>query len=117
MSDSVARGSVLWCSKDSASYNGLQTRWAKNPKLRKWWQSLSPDEQAQWFLKSQNMQGKRRFDEVIYTEVSTRAEEFIEDDVTKFKTFKQFLLEGLQLGISRQQLEQDFKDIIDNNRT
>ena len=85
MSDSVARGSVLWCSKDSASYNSLQARWAKNPKLRKWWQNLSLDEQVQWFLKWQNPQWKRRFDEVIYTEVSTRAEELIEDDVTKFK--------------------------------
>ena len=53
----------------------------------------------------------------MYEEVSTRAEEFIEDNVTKFKTFKQYVLEGLQLGISRQTLEQEFKDIVDQNRS
>ena len=36
LSDSVAKGSQLWCMKDSTSYNGLQARWAKNPKLRLW---------------------------------------------------------------------------------
>ncbi len=44
MSESVPKGNGLVCTKDNTTYVILTTRWAKNPRLKAWWQAKSPEE-------------------------------------------------------------------------
>ena len=87
IAESMPKGSQLVCKKDNASTSAFNLRAKANPKLRSWWQSLSADEKAEWYRRWQTVTGKRRFDEIEYTEESVQAEEDIFDEVDQWIPF------------------------------
>ena len=116
LSEGVPKGQSVWCSTDNSSYSALQGRWSKNKDLRTWWQSLSAEEQTQWFLRWQSMLSKRRFDGINFAETSSRSAGVRDEDVDAFIPWDKFLRDGMAMGKSSSVLEGEWKDIIQNRR-
>ena len=119
VAEAVQVGNQTWCVKDRRTYGQLQTRWAKNPKLRTWWNSMTDEEQQTWFLKWQSLTPKARFQQIQYVEKVSLAEEVIEDEVEDFKTYARFHMERKMTDPSATDsaIEADWLDIIDSCRS
>ena len=89
------KGSQQWCEADVRAYNSLQGRWRTNPKLRAWWNSLTPKQKQCWFTKWQGLDPKRRFDLVSYVEKTILAQEIIDDEVYRWIPYEKFRREKL----------------------
>ena len=80
LSDAAMVGNQQWCIYDRRSYASLQARWAKNVKLRNWWNSLSPETQTTYYLKWQSLNAKDRYRAITYCEEVAMSIEDIEDE-------------------------------------
>ena len=106
------------CKPDSASYKNLTTRWAKNRELRNWFTNLSEEGQTAWYLRQQahvGADGKRKFDAGVHysdrSEQSSETGDFEVDRLVPWPTFKRL---KLQEGMSVQQAEVEFAELVDN---
>jgi hypothetical protein len=86
----LPKGNQMWCLKDNASYNALVARWKIDARLKAWWQRQSPDQRIHWFIRWQNLSGKRRFDDIRYEEVSEGASEVLGDRIVRHIGFVEF---------------------------
>ena len=77
---------------------------------------MSAADKANWFVKWQGLTGKRRFDNVFYEERSIEGRDNISDEVDGHVTWRQFLLEGAQLGGTEQTIAKEWQEIIDTNQ-
>lgn len=118
MSVAVQKGNQIWCEKDNRTYNALVTRWARNPKLKKWWTSLSPVEQQKWFVTWQQHDPKRRFELLQYIESTIVAQELIEDDVDRFVPFSVWRRDRLleSPDMNDELLSNEWRGLIDSMR-
>jgi hypothetical protein len=116
VSELVVKGSQQWCIKDNKSYNGLVVRWAKNPKLRVWWNGMSAEDQTQWFRKWQSVSAKRRYDDIAFSDASYRAEEDIMDEVDAYIPYWMFRRDELRAGKQDRQIVQEWQELIDSNK-
>ena len=108
-----------WCRMDSASYKALATRWAKDRSLKTWFQAMTPEQQANWYCRRQTFSsndGKRRFDDVKYSDVAEDVEGTGEEDQDWFQTWSVFLRNCLIEGKTAQQAESLWTSMIDDPR-
>ena len=117
LTESTPKGTQLWCVKDNRAYNSLTQRWARAPKLRAWWASLTPDQQCEWFLKWQNMTPKARFAAIQYYERWEQSVEDLFDEVDGWIPWREFLRDGLTEGTNRDTLNDEWMNIIETQRS
>ena len=64
------RNSGFTCTADINAYNSLQKRWLKQANLKTWWQKMTVDKQAEWYIKWQRISNNAsKFDNTFYQEV------------------------------------------------
>ena len=110
----IVKGTQLWCQADNNNYNSLSARWRSNGKLKKWWQSLSPTQQADWFIKWQALENKKRFEFIQYIEKTVHAQELIEDEIDSFIPYDQYYRDKIIEGIQKHLIPNLWKEAIDS---
>ncbi len=107
----VQRGSQQICDPDVKAYNSLTQRWKGKPNLRKWWNSKSESEQAEWYRKQQaHIPGtKRQFDCMRVSETSfghAVRDDVKEDDWIPLNIYqRRMALEGVSQADSAQEFK------------
>ena len=114
----VSKGTQMWCSPDSASYNALTARWKSAPKLRAWWQNMSSTEQAAWFIKWQALPAKPRFDLLQYVERTIEARELIDDAIDNHLTLAKYIRERWleYRTLTNEAITRKFTDIVESRQ-
>ena len=114
----VPKGNAWWCLKDNASYQALITRWAKNSKLRVWWQSLDAAAKVSWFMKWQGMDSKNKFDSIDYEDKSIQAIDHIVDEIIKWDNWEEYWLRKKDIpGNTWQSLWINWQQTLEANST
>ena len=118
LSNSIQKGSALWCDRDNRAYNGLRQRWATNKKLKQWWNSLTQLQKQGWFRKWQHMDAKRRFELISFVEETVQAQEHVEDEIDRYITFEMWRMEELDNGyeVTEGALAEKWKELIESMR-
>ena len=116
MSEHVQKGYQSWCKSDNRSYTSLSARWQRNPKLKQWWTKLSPVHKVHWFTKWQPLNGKARFDAIIYLETAVESMEELNDEIDSWITWRKFKIEGKLLGLSDADISAEWGETIRSNR-
>ena len=116
VSQARARGAQTWCAADNNSYAALQQRWARNRKLKDWWNGLNAADQTKWFQKWQQFDTRKRFDTLKFIERTVESFEMIEDDVDAWMTYDKFYLEKKLLGLADPAIEGQWRDIVNGRR-
>jgi hypothetical protein len=84
VTDLVIIGSQQWCKACKNTYASLRERWAKNAKLKKWWRSLTPEQQVEYFVRWQTLASKERCQAIAVVEEHVYAFDDLDDEVFKF---------------------------------
>ena len=107
------------CILDNASYAALSKKWGKNRSLKVWWDKLPPVEQVDWYNKQQQVPAgtKRKFDEITYRECSTNSVDNVDNEMDHFKTWTQFLRDGINEGKNLLTLEKEWADLTEGPHT
>jgi hypothetical protein len=118
MSEMVCKGTQAWCEADNRSYSSLASRWRANPKLRLWWQSLTSDEKAAWYVKWQGLEPRRRFEMIEYVEKNIDVQEIVDDELVAFIPFSEYVREVAVISptLTRQQHEHNFKTEVEQHK-
>ena len=117
MSMCIQKGGQWWCYKDNQNYNALQLRWAKNSKLKTWFQALAPEEKVKWFIKWQSMDKANRFDECLYEENSIEQVGNILDEVETWEIWDDYYDRNIRRpGETDQTVRMSWQGIIDTNQ-
>ena len=114
----VAKGNQMWCLADNRSYDALCTRWAKSPKLKLWWQALTPNDKVSWFIRWQTMDPRTRFDAITAIERTVYSIEDVNDEIDGWVPFHIYFRDNIHNpGATLSSLQQEFKDIVERNNS
>jgi hypothetical protein len=103
------------CQKDNASHSSMYSRTKASKPMLLWWNGLGAEGQRLWYMKQQTMgPGKRTWDEISYTEESVQETYQDENEVDTYKTWKNWKREGMSVGCSVKQLEEEFVAMVHN---
>ena len=117
MIEAVPKGNQLWCRLDAANYQALQTRWAKLPALRIWWNSLGVDEQKNWFQRWQRMSNAARFADLQFLCATIHASEELNDAIDRWVPFDVYHREHINdPGATHETLHRAFWEIVETRR-
>ena len=80
----INRGNQCWCLGCNNSYVHLTNRWQRNKRLRGWWNNMKGDQQVAWFRKWMQLDAKKRFEALQFTENTIEAKEQVEDEIDRY---------------------------------
>ena len=97
MSECSARNSI--CKKDNASYKALADRMVKSKALKVWYDSMTPEQEVEWYRKQQARgPGKRTWEDTKFEEVAVKAAYQDEQEIDMMIPWKRFRRDGLAEG-------------------
>jgi hypothetical protein len=108
LSDMSARANV--CSRDNSSYKSISSRWSKQRELKTWYDNMSDEQRAAWYLKQQQLPtgSKRNFEQIQYSESTSRQEVHVDDDKDQFISWTMYKRWGLLENKTLPMLEEEW---------
>ena len=95
------------CAACKSNYKYLTDRWARDKKLKKWFQSKTPEQKQTWFQqRKKNKSNRRSFEDLGYEEADIQEVHEGEDELDHYKPWSLYKRHRLQEGHTLEEAKQ-----------